>query len=124
MKKQTASKRKNKKAKMITGVVLAPVAVGIVATTNMQFEASADTVFIDIHNAAELQAIKDNPKGSYRLVNDIDLTGVNWTPFVFSGVLDGNDFTIKNLKLSIPADNQDNQGLFSTIDKNATVKNL
>ncbi|MEX3625880.1 fibronectin type III domain-containing protein, partial [Viridibacillus arvi] len=116
MKKQTASKRKNKKAKMITGVVLAPLSVGIVATTNMQFEASADTVFIDIHNASELQAIKGNPKGSYRLVNDIDLTGVNWTPFDFQGVLDANGFKIKNLTLN-------HYGLFSTIN-NGVVKNL
>ncbi|MEX3625448.1 fibronectin type III domain-containing protein [Viridibacillus arvi] len=122
MKKQIASKWKNKKAKMITGVVLAPVAVGIVATTNMQFEASADTVFIDIHNAAELQAIKNNPKGSYRLVNDIDLTGVNWIPFAFQGALNANGFTIKNLKLdNVTGGN----GLFSSISgRGSSVREL
>ncbi|MEX3623670.1 fibronectin type III domain-containing protein [Viridibacillus arvi] len=122
MKKQISSKGKNTKSKIITGAILAPMVMGIVATSVPYDEVFADTEFIEIHTAAELQSIKDNPKGSYRLVNEIDLTGVNWTPFDFQGVLDANGFKIKNLKL----DNVSGyfQGLFSSIKGNGSVKNL
>ncbi|MEX3625907.1 hypothetical protein, partial [Viridibacillus arvi] len=83
--------------------------------------------FKPIYTSEELKYIEhNNINGTdrYKLMNDIDLESVVWTPFTLSTQLDGNGFAIKNLKLSIPADNQDNQGLFSTIDKNATVKNL
>lgn len=52
---------------------------------------------IPIGNAEELMAMADNPSGSYLLMNDIDLAGIDWTPFSFSGKLDGNGYTILNL---------------------------
>ncbi len=35
----------------------------------------------------------------YRLTNDIDLTGFDWTPYIFVGALDGNGYSIKNLTI-------------------------
>lgn len=64
----------------------------------------------------------------YRLENDIDLAGKEWTAIgignPFKGTFDGNKHTIKNLRVKQIEDmNNDNAGLFSTID-GATIKNL
>lgn len=69
-----------------------------------------------------------NGKEYYRLENDIDLAGKEWTPIgignPFKGTFDGNKHTIKNLRVKQIEDmNNDNAGLFSTID-GATIKNL
>ena len=51
----------------------------------------------EISDAAGLLAMAERPEGSYRLVRDIDLQGIDWVPFNFSGTLDGNGHTIYNL---------------------------
>jgi hypothetical protein len=57
-----------------------------------------------IHTAAELQAINDNLAGDYELGNDIDMSGVDWTPIgsttSFTGSLDGKGYSISNLAKS------------------------
>lgn len=43
----------------------------------------ADTIIQDIteiHTAAELVKASENQTGSYRLMADIDMTGIDWTP--------------------------------------------
>lgn len=55
-----------------------------------------------IKTADELQAIKDNLNGKYILMNDIDLSGYEWshiadTSYGFRGELNGNGFIISNL---------------------------
>lgn len=57
---------------------------------------------IPIRTANELQAIKDNLQGNYRLMNDIDLNGISWQPIgsfqtPFTGLLDGNGHTVTGL---------------------------
>ena len=64
-----------------------------------------------------LQAINDNVSGSYRLVKDIDLSGVNFTPLgdvtnSFDGIFDGGGFTIRNLTINLPMSND--LGLFGS----------
>ena len=62
---------------------------------------------IEISTPDQLKAIAQN--GTYVLVNDIDMTGVDFSPlgnyqYPFKGTLkssDGNSFTIKNLKVSV-----------------------
>lgn len=80
----------------------------------------------DIKTASDLQKLV-NSDGLYILKNDIDLTGVNWTPIEgFSGTLVGNGFTIKNLTINASTSNV---GMFSTLSgfvsnlkiENATV---
>lgn len=53
-----------------------------------------------IHNFEELSAIRENPEGKYRLVNDIDAAGIDWVPLDFSGELDGDGHAILNVFVS------------------------
>jgi hypothetical protein len=60
-----------------------------------------------IQTAQDLINIKDNLSGSYFLINDIDLIGIEWTPIgnetdPFTGTIDGRGYTIKNLKITTP----------------------
>ena len=78
----------------------------------------------DISNVSQLNAISTAPNGHYRLVNDIDLTGIPWftlcdnTPF--SGVLDGNGYSINNM--TITSHNSNMYALFGYVT--GTIKNL
>jgi len=49
-----------------------------------------------IENAFDLMNMTHN--SYYVLMNDIDLSTVSWTPYSFSGILDGNGFTISNIE--------------------------
>jgi hypothetical protein len=75
-----------------------------------------------ITDAAGLKAIGDNTSGSYVLDNDIDMNGVTWAPFTFTGTLNGKGYSIKNLMVDISVTDA-KAGLFSKLD-GATVKNL
>ncbi len=75
-----------------------------------------------IESVSDLQKINDNLSGKYILMNDINLSGVDWTPLgEFKGTLDGNGYSIKNLTINTP--DEDYVGLFSKLNK-ATIKNL
>ncbi len=80
---------------------------------------------IEIKTVADLKAIADDLTGSYILANDINLNGSSsnkWTPIAgdFTGVLDGNGYTISGLYVQAAW----NAGLFSKIAVGGTVKNL
>lgn len=79
-------------------------------------------VFAQIHisTIADLQAIGSNQSGSYILDNDIDMTGVTFGQSDFTGTLDGNGFSIKNLNISHAGDRG---GLFNNMT-GATIQNL
>ena len=79
----------------------------------------------------QLYAIRNNLSGKYILMHDIDLpSATSWKPIgsysidgygsFFSGTLDGNGYTIRNLKIS---GSYEASGLFSYV-KGGTVKNL
>jgi len=53
-----------------------------------------------INDMAGLLAMAEQPDGYYTLGADIDMSGVEWTPFAFTGSLDGAGHTIYNLTLS------------------------
>lgn len=53
-----------------------------------------------ISSASDLAAMRTDPDGKYVLSCDIDMQGQNWTPFTFSGVLDGNGHQITNLTIT------------------------
>ena len=89
-----------------------------------------------IYTVEELLAIQDNPQGSYILMNDLDLAGIQWPGIDFSGSFDGNGHALLNLELSQPgvqtAVTYDGNlktydtyfaGFFATL-QNAEVKNL
>jgi len=82
--------------------------------------------YISIYTATDLDNIRYNLSRNYRLINDIDLSGVNWQPInSFVGSLDGNDFAIRNL--NIDRSSQDNIGLFGINHgeiRNLTLENV
>jgi len=63
------------------------------------------------------------PSAHYRLVENIDLVGIQWSDAVFpdfSGTFDGDGFAINDLTII----GEDNLGLFGILGRNATIKNL
>jgi hypothetical protein len=77
-----------------------------------------------ILSSQDLINIKDNLSGSYFMVNNIDLSGVEWIPIgtdtaPFTGTLDGQGFTISNLIITT---SQVYVGLFGYNE--GTIKNL
>ncbi len=89
--------------------------------TSSPVQAQAAT---EISSAAQLQGISMG--GSYRLTADITLSSA-WTPLgteaaPFTGTLDGNGHTIRNLTVSNTQ--QSNQGLFGYIGPTGEVMNL
>ena len=68
----------------------------IYAAGTLYVNASDDTDidYINISTAEELMNM--SPDGDYRLVADIDLSGMIWKPLVFTGHFDGNSFSILN----------------------------
>lgn len=87
-----------------------------------------------IKTAEDLQAVANNLSGKYILMNDIDLSGVEWKPIgnyeptardpwagAFQGEFNGNGFSIKNLTVSASEDNTA-VGLFG-VTNGATITN-
>ena len=87
-----------------------------------------------IKTADDLDNIRNNLSGKYILMNDIDLSGINWEPIggladasvppnpsdCFQGELNGNGYTINNLTVNNPSGYG---GLFG-VTLNAEIKNL
>ncbi len=95
---------------------------------------AADSVVIT--DVEGLMAMADNPGGSYVLGDNINMDGVEWKPFAFSGKLDGQGYSIYNLETivagaekftSVDGNRKEYEtlgvGLFSTL-KGAYVCNL
>ncbi|MBQ8160621.1 MAG: hypothetical protein IJ083_07690 [Clostridia bacterium] len=91
---------------------------------------------VEISTPEQLQAIREAPDGSYVLMDNLDLDGILWEPFLFSGELDGNGYTIANLQVTqVGSERRETKdgnlkgydtgfaGLFSVMER-ATVKNL
>ena len=74
---------------------------------------------IAIFDAVGFAGMSANPGGSYKLVADIDMKGISYVPFEFSGTLEGNGFTVKNLTLSTQSGNF---GIFTKVT--GTVSNI
>ena len=98
-----------------------------IATTHLtEAEAKAQGYGI-IKTAADLKNMYRG--GKYMLVNDIDLSGITWTPLFlykeFTGTLDGNGYEIKNLKVDYSSST--NSSSYASLlghTKGATIKNL
>ena len=76
-----------------------------------------------ITDANGLGTVWYRPSSYYVLANNIDLAGINWSVAVvpvFSGVLDGNGFSIKNLSIN----GAEYLGLFGRIEAGGSIKNL
>ena len=64
----------------------------------------AENTVIEIRGREDLLDAANHPGMSFRLMNDIDLQGENWTPVPFSGELDGNGFGIYNMTVTRTGD--------------------
>ncbi|MBN2435013.1 MAG: fibronectin type III domain-containing protein [Spirochaetes bacterium] len=80
---------------------------------------SVEKDYILIHNAQELNAVRDNISADYLVVEDIDLAGA-YTPWVpicddlnpFTGTFNGNGHVIENMKITA---NYTEKGLFGYV---------
>ena len=87
--------------------------------------------YTGIDSVEELNAVRDNLDGKYILTNDIDAVSIpDWVPIgsdaePFTGIFDGNGYSVQNLKINIDSDTSDsyNVGLFGAID-NAIIANV
>ena len=93
---------------------------------------------VEIDTVDELKAVKDNLAGNYKLTANIDLGGEEWysigetnpdaTSGFFSGVFDGNGYTISNFKMTTypaseyPLNWMNRVGFFGIVT--GTIKNL
>lgn len=71
---------------------------------------------VEIYTYEDLLQVAENPEGSYRLMEDIDMEGLSWNPVDFSGVFDGNGYTLLNLEV-----NDISAGVEDTYDGNHKV---
>jgi hypothetical protein len=80
---------------------------------------------IDIATVDDLRNIVNTKGYTHRLVNDIDLKGIDWQPLAsFFGILDGNGFAIKNMSIvTVYEEESPSVGLFTYISS-AYIKNL
>lgn len=90
--------------------------------------------WIPIYTAEDLQNIQNNLTGNYKLMNDIDLSGIEWTPIGadrklrgFAGTLDGQNHSVMNLNLDAGKSYKDSNlnlgyGIFTELP--GIVKNL
>ena len=105
--------------------------------TSAQAASTEDhTGYTEISDAKGLAAIANDPHGRYVLMSDISLSGIDWYPINFYGTIDGNGYTIYDLKSTqmnaesnISVDGNDKKyetyfaGLFGQTE-NAVIKDL
>lgn len=133
--------------KRLTSILLAlAMLVGLLPALSPQAEAAADDAtallqevstktsvpsgYTPIYDAEDLQNMQEDLTANYILMNDIDLSGINWKPMRpsstgvytsgFIGTLEGNGFTIRNL--TVNAEQYDNGALF--YQNEGTIQNL
>lgn len=75
------------------------LAAALLTITLLSFAqpARAESSPTEITDAAGLLAMAKQPDGDYSLGADIDMSGIDWMPFAFTGNFDGNGHTIYNL---------------------------
>ena len=93
-----------KKAAAIAAVILAVTAFPFnIAKADTQTSGSTvsqtTSEYKEIRTASELVEAAKSASGNYKLMTDIDMTGVEWTPWDFSGTFDGNGHSILNLSV-------------------------
>ena len=96
-------------------------------------QTSVPAGYTGIYTAEDLKNIRDNMRGKYILMNDVDLSGIDWVPLEapstaiapdFDGILDGNGYTIRNLSCtgeSKAALFESNSGIIKNLALTGTV---
>lgn len=128
--------------KRLTSILLTlAMLVGLLPALSPQAEAAADDAtallqevstktsvpsgYTPIYDADDLQNIQEDLTANYILMNDIDLSGINWKPitqkwYPFTGTFEGNGFTIRNL--TVNGEKYDQGALF--YQNEGTIQNL
>lgn len=133
--------------KRLTSILLTlAMLVGLLPALSPQAEAAADDAtallqevstktsvpsgYTPIYDADDLQNMQEDLTANYILMNDIDLSGINWKPMRYSktgvytlgftGTLEGNGFTIRNL--TVNGEKYDDGALF--YQNEGTIQNL
>ena len=77
-----------------------------------------------IYSMDDFKRIANNPSGKYKLENDLDFTGdtLQFTTTVFTGELDGNGHTIKNITKNLATEDINKIAMFYS--NKGTIKNL
>ena len=115
-------------------LVLLLILLGVLAACAA---ASAEEPVIEITDISGLQSIGDHPGAHFRLMNDIDLQGVDWIPVLLDGEFDGNGYGIYNMtvtqvgkdtRLTMDGNKKEYEttfaGLFSVVEKGSSVHDL
>lgn len=92
-----------KRAAAIAAVILAATALPVDITkadTQTTSNNEGKTDYIQIRTVSELVEASSNTTGNYKLMADIDMSGIEWTPWDFSGTFDGNGHSILNLTVN------------------------
>ncbi len=63
-------------------------------------ESSEGKQCVEIYTYEDLLQVAEDPAGSYILMDNIDMEGLAWTPVDFSGVFEGNGFSLLNLSVN------------------------
>jgi len=112
------------------GVSTLGLSIGTFALTPMLGSGTEQDPY-QISTPEQLDAVRNNLSAHYKLMNDIDLSDAGWVPIGsglwtgssynrFTGVLDGQGYIIRNLKIT---ENRTYNGLFGDIN-GATIKNV
>lgn len=84
------------------------------------------SIWIGINNSRDLQNIKDDLSAKYKLIRDIDMSGFNFDTIQekFTGILDGQGYSIKNLKVlnNIQSGTNNTGGMFLQVS--GTIKKI
>ena len=94
------------------------------AIEDPQVQEDIDDGYTMIYTIDDFRRIANNPSGKYKLVNDLDLEGdtILYTTTGFTGELDGNGHTIKNITKNLANDETERIAMFYTNE--GTIKNL
>lgn len=94
------------------------------ALTNYVFTEDITVVaefFVPIYTREDFENITNNLNETYRLINDLDLSGEDWVPINnFGGNFNGQDYVISNMTITTY---YESAGLFGTVSE-ATITNL
>ena len=90
----------------------------------MASQEEVDDGYTRIYSMDDFKRIANNPSGKYKLENDLDFTGdtLQFTTTVFTGELDGNGHTIKNITKNLATEDINKIAMFYS--NKGTIKNL
>lgn len=110
------------KQRILSVFLVIVIVAGLFSGCHSKPELKYSDGYYEIHTVEDLASIRSHPSENYILMADIDMAGQNWTPVKdFSGTLDGNDKTIKNLTID---SGNSGLGLFANITAEGVIRDL